>query len=74
MEKQKRKTALSTFTRNETILALMFRKNSPSALITTQFNKLSSAWEKLEEAHDNFLGSAAAIAEDDEKYLDAPLV
>lgn len=73
-EKQKRKTALGNFTRTENTMKLMFDKNCPSNIVTAQFQKLSTAWEKLEEAHDNFLVSIVGdVDEDDENYLDAPL-
>ena len=73
-EKQKRKTALGNFTRTENTMKLMFDKNCPSNIVTAQFQKLSAAWEKLEEAHDNFLVSIVGdVDEDDENYLDAPL-
>ena len=75
MEKQKRRVALGTFSRHENTILLMFEKNSPSAILTAQFQKLSAAWEKLEEMHDDYLMSITGeMAEEDEKYLDGPLV
>ena len=55
MEKSKRTTALGTFTRNERTLNAMLDDESPKELVTPQYNKLQSCWDKLEAAHDSYL-------------------
>ena len=55
MEKTKRTTALGTFTRNERTLNAMLDDESPKELVTPQYEKLQSCWDKLEAARDNYL-------------------
>ena len=64
MEKKKRSTALGTFTRNEKAINTMFDENSPTHLVTPQFEKLQACWNKLEEAHDAYIESIDGDVDD----------
>ena len=73
MEKRKRATALGAFTRNENHLNAMLDDASPIHIVTPQFEKLQTCWDKLEQAHDNYIESIAGdIDEETEKSLDDP--
>ena len=73
MEKNKRKTALGTFTRNERTLNSMLDDESPKDMVTPQYEKLKICWDKLEVAHDNYLETLEGeIDPVDENKLDEP--
>ena len=73
MEKNKRRTALGTFTRNENAITVMFDNESPTHIVTPQFEKLQACWNKLEEAHDAYIDSIEGEVDDAIlKSLDEP--
>ena len=75
MEKRKRTAALSTFTRNVKSLTQMLDSGSPKIVVDTQFEKLQVCWNKLEEAHDEFIKNSEVDLDEDSadmKYLDEP--
>ena len=53
--KRERSTALQNFTRNLNLLSELFDESAGNALVTPQFEKVKSCWEKLEDAHDKFV-------------------
>ena len=71
MEKRKRSTALGAFTRNEKTLNTMLDNGSPIHIVTPQFDKLQACWNKLEEAHDNYIESIDINGEVDEAILNS---
>ena len=63
-EKRERSTALRNFTRNLNLLNQLFDEAAGKVLVTPQYEKVKSCWEKLEEAHDRFIATV------DEKAMD----
>ena len=74
MERKKRSTALGAFTRNEKAIHVMFDENSPTHIVTPQFEKLQACWNKLEQAHDAYVESIddGDLTEDILNSLDDP--
>ena len=71
--KRERSTALRNFTRNLNLLSELFDESAGNALVTPQFEKVKSCWEKLEDAHDKFMStvddSSMDLDTDPEGYL-----
>ena len=68
LEKKIRSQALSNFTRNVNSLA-------PSVLVSPQFNKMKSCWDKLESAQESFIATTKIdndTHQDGLAYLDEP--
>ena len=55
-EKKERTLALSAFTRNLNQLNDLLVESAPPALVTPQFDKVRKCWERLEDAHDTYIG------------------
>ena len=73
MEKTKRTAALSTFTRNEKTLNSMIDDECPRDIVTPQYEKLQTVWNKLEAAHDTYLETIDGdIADAELNKLDEP--
>ena len=74
-EKKKRTSALSGFTRNVNILDGLLDEESQTVLVDPQFEKVKTAWEKLEFAHDEFIAATNIDIDTDPaglSYIDAP--
>ena len=63
-ERRERSSALRNFTRNLNLLNELFDEAAENILVTPQFEKVKSCWEKLEDAHDRFMATV------DEKVMD----
>ena len=63
-EKRERSSALRNFTRNLNLLNELFDDAAGNSLVTPQYNKVKSCWERLEEAHDEFMAKADETAMD----------
>ena len=76
LEKKMRSHSLSNFTRNANKLEQLMNKFSSLAVVTPQFEKLMKCWDKLEEAHEEFISKSDIedIVNDPDrsKYLDVP--
>ena len=75
--KNKRKTARQSFTRNLNTLLQMIENESPENVVTPQYTKLQTYYNKLEEAHECFIESLDEDVPDDSPemtYLDDPTV
>ena len=73
--KRRRKSARHGFTRNLNTLLQMIDDESPECIVTPQYLKLQSCWNKLEEAQDQFIESLNEDLDDDAPemmYLDDP--
>ena len=55
MEKRKRITEASNFTRNLNQLIKLIDVDAQPVLVTPQFEKMSDSYDKLEAAHNDFL-------------------
>ena len=76
MEKKKRITALSNFTRANNIFKSLIADKASAVLVTPQFQKVNSYWEKLEVAHDEFIEATDLDNIETDKdgmlYMEAP--
>ena len=63
-EKRERSSALRNFTRNLNLINDLFDDAAGNSLVTPQYNKVKSCWERLEEAHDKFMAKADETAMD----------
>ena len=74
-EKRKRTTELSNFTRNLNKLNKLFDAAAPSVLVNPQFGKMTDCYERLEQAHNEYLAVTDVDIEADKEglaYLNEP--
>ena len=76
VEDRKRSQALRTLTLNLNKLNDLINDTSPLVIVTPQFDKVMKCWEKLEEAHDDFILTTDIADIDNDpkgvKYIDEP--
>ena len=73
--KRRRSSALSNFTRNENLLNGRITNSAPLSIVTPLYEKVTTAWEALEKAHDEFLELTDIDIDEDAgglKYMDEP--
>ena len=75
LEKKIRSQTLSNFTRNVNSLISLLDCSAPSVLVSPQFNKMKSCWDKLESAQESFIATTEIdidTHQDGLAYLDEP--
>ena len=75
LAKRKRVQELSNFTRNLNKLIKYIDEGAPASMVKPQYEKMQDCYEKLETAHNDFLGVTDIDIEEDEqgiKYMDGP--
>ena len=74
--RRRRSTALSNFTRNENSFKKLLDSKAPAPIVKPLYEKVVSAWEALEKAHNEFLEITDIDIETDNvghRYMDEPV-